>query len=298
MKKPVFRGAATALVTPMHPNGILDLETLKKLVLRQVESGIDALVPCGTTGECAVLSAPERLAVIETVVSAAEGRVPVIAGAGSNDTVKMLDFCRDAEKAGADALLLVTPYYNKCTENGLITHFLRAADAVSIPIILYHVPSRTGVRMGLHAREVLSRHPNIAGIKEAAPDLTLVSETADACGDALPVYSGNDDLTLPVMSLGGIGVISVTSNLFPREMHWLTSLMLDGKPKEALQLHRTLFPLMRELFCEVNPVPVKRAMEWIGLAAGPCRLPLGHLDDIHAKKLRSLVETLKNSSEP
>ncbi len=297
MKKLIFEGAATALITPMDKDLKPDLSMLSQIVRWQVEKGIDALVPCGTTGECATLTPAERIAVIEKTAEAAAGRVPVIAGAGSNDTARTVALAQDAEKAGADALLLVTPYYNKCTENGLIAHFLRVADAVTRPILLYHVPSRTGVKMSLAVREALAAHPNIVGIKEASPELDLVSGTMERCKEELTVYSGNDDLTLPIMALGGRGVISVTSNLFPAEMHRLTVLLREGKMEEARSLHYALYPLMKALFSAVNPVPVKRAMQWVGFPAGGCRLPLGELDDIPAEKLRSLVEKLKSSSQ-
>lgn len=297
MKKLIFEGAATALVTPMDKDLKPDLSMLSKIVRWQVEKGIDALVPCGTTGECSTLTPAERIAVIEKTAEAASGRVPIIAGAGSNDTARTISLAQNAEKSGADALLLVTPYYNKCTEKGLIAHFLRVADAVTHPILLYHVPSRTGVKMSLAVREALAAHPNIVGIKEASPELDLVSGTMKHCKEELTVYSGNDDLTLPIMALGGRGVISVTSNLFPAEMHRLTVLLREGKMEEARALHYSLYPLMKALFSAVNPVPVKRAMQWIGFPAGGCRLPLGELDDIPAEKLRTLVEKLKLSSQ-
>lgn len=293
MKRPVFTGAATALVTPMTKEGKLNLTMLEKLVEWQIQSGIDALVPCGTTGECATLSSRERSRVIEMTVASAQGRVPVIAGAGSNDTAKSVTYCKAAKAAGANALLLVTPYYNKCTQKGLQEHFLRLADATDLPVILYNVPSRTGVSISLDSRIILCRHPQIVGIKEAEPNLSLVSNTIEACGEELAVYSGNDDLTLPILSLGGRGIISVASNLFPREMQKLCRYGADGDYESARSLHYSLLPLMNMLFCEVNPIPVKAAMEWIGFPCGPCRMPLCPIDDIYAEKLRYLIEKAK-----
>lgn len=295
MKKTVFTGAATALVTPMQESGELNLPVLRELVEWQISQGIDALVPCGTTGESATLTAKEHSRVIAETVEAAGGRVPVIAGAGCNDTVKAQRLIRAAKRAGADALLLVTPYYNKCTQKGLVEHYTRLADTTDLPVILYNVPSRTGVTIGLEARAALSRHPNIVAIKEAGNDLSLISETIRTCGSDLAVYSGNDDLALPILAMGGCGVISVASNVIPAEVHELCRAALRGNFCKARKLHYSLLPLMKMLFCEVNPIPVKAAMEWIGYPCGRCRMPLSELDEDCAKKLRTLIEKSKSS---
>lgn len=295
MKKTIFTGCATALVTPMTEEGSLNLPVLRELVEWQITQGIDALVPCGTTGESATLSAKEHCTVIAETVQAAAGRVPVIAGAGSNDTAKAQRLIRAAKRAGADALLLVTPYYNKCTQKGLVEHYTRLADTTDLPVILYNVPSRTGVNIGPEARVKLSEHPNIVGIKEAGTDFALISETIQACGSDLALYSGNDDLALPILSLGGCGVISVTSNLFPAEMHELCRAALRGSIGKARKLYYTLLPVMKALFCEVNPIPVKAAMETIGFPCGRCRMPLSELDGNYAENLRTLIQKAKIS---
>lgn len=294
MKHRIFFGAATALVTPMREDGETDLAMLRQICEWQVESGIDALVPCGTTGESATMTAKERNIVIETVVDTVNGRIPVIAGAGCNDTRKAEQNCRDAKAAGADALLLVTPYYNKCTQNGLVEHYLRLADATDLPVILYNVPSRTGVSVGLEARTALCKHPNIAAIKEADTNLSLVSDTIDACKDNLTVYSGNDDLTLPMMSLGAAGVISVLSNLIPGEVASLCTAIQKNDMPKAQRLHYSFLPMIHALFSEVNPIPVKAAMRLAGFPCGECRMPLGRIEPQHAEELRRAWQSLKS----
>lgn len=274
MKERIFTGAATALVTPMNEDMSVNYEALKSLVNSQIENKIDALVICGTTGEKSTLRYDEHIKVIETAVKAADGRVPIIAGTGSNDTVYSVELCDDAVSVGADALLMVTPYYNKTSQTGLITHYNYIADRVSKPIILYNVPSRTGVAMKPETYFELSKHEKIVAVKEANGDLSSVAETKYLCGDNLDIYSGNDDQTVPIMSLGGIGVISVLSNICPYEMHKMCADYLSSNIKDAMDYQIKSTGLVKALFSDVNPIPVKEAMNIMGLNAGPCRLPL------------------------
>ncbi len=279
MKKRVFSGAATALVTPMNSDGSVNFEKLKSLVEFQITNGIDALVICGTTGEKSTLRYDEHIKVIETAAKTAAGRVPIIAGTGSNDTVYSVELCEDAKSVGADAYLMVAPYYNKASQTGLVKHYNYIADRVDKPIILYNVPSRTGVAIKPQTYKELSRHERIVAVKEANGDLSSVAETKYLCGDDLDIYSGNDDQTIPVMSLGGIGVISVLSNILPSVMHDICSLYLSGKTTEAAKLHLKHIGLMNAMFCDVNPIPVKEAMNMMGFDVGPCRLPLCSTSD-------------------
>lgn len=274
MKKRIFTGAATALVTPMNADGSVNFGRLKTLVNEQIDGGIDALVICGTTGEKSTLRYDEHLRVIEEAVKAANNRVPIIAGTGSNDTVYSVELCEDAASVGADAFLMVTPYYNKTSQAGLVAHYNYIADRVSKPIILYNVPSRTGVNIKAETYKELSKHPKIVATKEASGDLSLVAEIKYLCGDDLDIYSGNDDQTVPIMSLGGIGIISVLSNIAPKVMHDICELYLNGYTQAATELHLKHIGLMNSMFCDVNPIPVKEAMNMLGLDVGPCRMPL------------------------
>lgn len=286
MKKRVFTGAATALITPMNEDGSVNFSRLSSLVDEQIKGGIDALVICGTTGEKSTLGYDEHIRVIETAAKANGGRVPLIAGTGSNDTVYSVGLCADAEKAGADAFLMVTPYYNKTSQRGLAAHYNYIADRVNKPIILYNVPSRTGVAIKPETYKELSKHPNIVAVKEANGDLSSVAKTRYLCGDDLDFYSGNDDQTVPIMSLGGIGVISVMSNFLPNVMHEMCAEYLSGNTKEAAELQIKYTGLMNALFSDVNPIPVKTAMNLLGLAAGPCRLPLYPMDEKALENLK------------
>ena len=290
MKKRVFTGAATALITPMNKDGSVNFERLSSLVDEQVKGGIDALVICGTTGEKSTLNYEEHVRVIETAAKANAGRVPLIAGTGSNDTVYSVGLCEDAEKAGADAFLMVTPYYNKTSQRGLIAHYNYIADRVNKPIILYNVPSRTGVAIKPETYKELAKHPNIVATKEANGDLSAVSKTRYLCGDELDIYSGNDDQAVPIMSLGGIGVISVLSNFLPDVMHKMCADYLSGNTKSAADMQIKYTGLMNALFSDVNPIPVKAAMDILGLGAGPCRLPLYPMEE---KALENLKLKLK-----
>lgn len=289
MKQNVFKGAATALVTPMNEDGSVNFKRLETLVDEQITAGIDALVICGTTGEKSTLRYDEHVKVIEVAAAAAKKRVPIIAGTGSNDTVYSVELCTDAEKAGADAFLMVAPYYNKTSQAGLVAHYNYIADRVNKPIILYNVPSRTGVAIKPETYKELSKHPNIVATKEASGDLSLIAKTRYLCGDDLAVYSGNDDQIVPVMSLGGLGVISVLSNILPYETHKLCYEYLNGNTTEAQKMQIKYTGLISALFCDVNPIPVKTAMNLAGMDVGPLRLPLYPMNE---KNLAYLKEKL------
>lgn len=290
MKKRIFTGAATALITPMNSDYSVNFDRLEQLVEEQISGGIDALVICGTTGEKSTLRYDEHVKVIEVASKRANGRVPIIAGTGSNDTVYSVKLCSDAENAGADAFLMVAPYYNKTSQAGLVAHYNYIADRVNKPIILYNVPSRTGVAIKPETYKELSKHEKIVAVKEANGDLSSVAQTKYLCGDDLDIYSGNDDQTVPILSLGGIGVISVLSNFMPKLMHDICNLYLSGKTNEASELHIKYIGLMNALFGDVNPIPVKEAMNLIGMDVGKCRLPLYDMNP-SAKKV--IIEKLK-----
>lgn len=290
MKQRIFTGAATALVTPMFEDGSVNFKRLNSLIKEQITAGIDALVICGTTGEKSTLRYDEHVKVIEESVKAADGKVPIIAGTGSNDTVYSVELCNDAEKAGADAFLMVAPYYNKTSQDGLVAHYNYIADRVNKPIILYNVPSRTGVAIKPETYKELSKHEKIVAVKEANGDLSSVAKTRYLCGDDLDIYSGNDDQIIPIMSLGGIGVISVLSNILPAETHQMCKAALQGNFDLASKLQIKYTGLINALFSDVNPIPVKEAMNLMGMEAGPCRLPLYPMND-NAKSV--LIQKLK-----
>lgn len=291
MKQRIFTGAATALVTPMNNDGSVNFEKLTQLVDDQINAGIDALVICGTTGEKSTLNYKEHVKVIETAVNSANKRVPVIAGTGSNDTPYTVELCKDAISCGADAMLMVTPYYNKTSQKGLLSHYFYVADRIDSPIILYNVPSRTGVNIQPETYAKLCEHPNIVATKEANGDISSVALTKSLCGDKLDIYSGNDDQIIPIMSLGGIGVISVLSNIAPKETHKLCADYLDGKYIEAGKQQVFYAQLIKALFSDVNPIPVKEAMNIMGMNVGPCRLPLVEMDN---GPRDNLIKQLKN----
>lgn len=292
MKKKIFRGAATALVTPMHQDGSVNFERLSTLIDEQIAKGIDALVLCGTTGEKSTLNYEEHIAVVEAAAKTINKRVPLIAGAGSNDTKYSVGICNDAVKVGADALLMVTPYYNKTSQAGLVAHYNYVADRVDAPIILYNVPSRTGVNMLPETCAELAKHPNIIGLKEANGDIGSVVKTKHLCGDDLAIYSGNDDQIVPLLSVGGDGVISVLSNLLPKETHDMCQLFFDGDIAASRDLQIKYITLINALFSDVNPIPVKEAMEILGMEVGPCRLPLINMS---ADKRNALIAELKKA---
>ena len=273
MKKPVFTGACTALVTPFLGEAV-NYPMLEQLLRRQLEAGIRAIVLCGTTGESATLSDAEKLAIIRRARAFLRDRCTVIAGTGSNDTEHAVSLSRLAQEAGADALLVVTPYYNKATPEGLVVHYTAIAAAVHIPVIVYNVPSRTGVDMPVEVCRELAKIPNIAGIKEASPDISKIARLRAECPPEFTIWSGNDDQATAVMALGGAGVISVVSNLFPEEVQSMAMAALDGDFDTASDLQLKLLPLIRALFREVNPIPVKAAMKRLGYDCGICRLPL------------------------
>ena len=290
MKQRIFEGCATALITPMNKDGSVNFSALEDLVDIQIKRGIDALVICGTTGEKSTLRYDEHLKVIEVAVKAADKRVPIIAGTGSNDTVYSVELCRDAENLGADALLMVTPYYNKTSQNGLINHYNYIADRVSKPIILYNVPSRTGVNIKPETYKELAKHQRIVATKEASGDISQIAQIKYLCGDDLDIYSGNDDQTVPVLSLGGIGVISVLSNLLPDVLHNICAEYLKGNTSIAKDLQNKYLGLMNAMFCDVNPVPVKTAMNLLGYDVGECRLPLYPMDEKNLNLLKSKLK--------
>ncbi len=277
MKQTIFTGCATALVTPFL-NGLPDEEALRRLIDLQIAGGCRALVVAGTTGESAVLSYTEHKALIGAAVRLADGRIPVIAGAGSNNTANAMTLIRQAEDAGADALLLVTPYYNKTSQSGLLRHYSYLADRTEKPILLYDVPSRTGVHIQPETLAELSRHPRIVGLKAAGTDLDDVSRAIRLCPKDFSFYSGNDSLTLPMMALGAKGTISVASNLVPEAISELTRLCLIGDYRNAAAIHYEYLPLMDALFTDVNPIPIKTAMAALGLISGELRLPLTELE--------------------
>jgi len=277
----IFVGSGVALVTPFDENGAVNYDVLARLIEFQLDNGTDAIITCGTTGEASTLTDDEQIEVIRFTVDRVKKRVPVIAGAGSNFTEHGIALCRLAQKAGADALLLVTPYYNKTTQKGLIAHFNAQAAAVDIPVILYNVPSRTGLNMTPETVNALSYTENIVAIKEASGNITQVVEIAALCDGRLDIYSGNDDQVVPLLSLGGKGVISVAANIIPKQMHDLVTRYLSGDTQGGLALQLGIMGLYRALFCEVNPIPVKAAMNMMGLQAGGYRKPLVEMEPAH-----------------
>ena len=284
MKNLIFRGIATAMVTPMTATGV-DYDALARFIDFQLEEGINALVAVGTTGESATLTPQERKEVIRFTVERVAGRVPVIAGTGTNNTQHVLEFTKSACDDGADAVLVVTPYYNKATQAGLIAHFTAVADASDKPVILYNVPSRTGCNLLPDTVAVLAKHPNIAAIKEASGNMGQVVELAAKCGDDIAIYSGEDGITLPILSMGGQGCISVASNVVPRTMVSLADTFFRGDVAEAARMQRELWPLIHLLFCEVNPIPAKAAVSAMGYGQEHIRLPLTPMEDAHRAAL-------------
>ncbi len=292
MKDIVFRGAGVAIITPFTEDGI-NFDELGRIIEDQIAGGTDAIVITGTTGESATMTDAEHKSAIKYAVEKVAGRIPVVAGTGSNETDYAIQLSKYAEEVGADALLVVTPYYNKCTQKGLVQHYTAIADAVNIPIIMYNVPSRTGVNIQVPTYKKLSEHPRIVAVKEASGDLSQIAKIRHACGDDLAVYSGNDDQIIPILSLGGQGVISVLSNVAPRETHNICQLYFDGKVQEAAKLQIEFIDLIGALFCEVNPIPVKVAMRMKGYNAGILRLPLSEMEPEHETLLRKTLEAHK-----
>ena len=292
MKDVIFKGCGTALVTPFTNDGI-DFEQFRKLIEFQILEGIDSLIICGTTGESSTMTLEERKSAIEFSVKVANGRVPIIAGTGGNNTKEAIEMSKFAQSVGVNGLLLVTPYYNKTTQAGLVTHYTEIAKNVNLPIILYNVPSRTGVNIEPETCLKLSKVPNIVAVKEASGNISQIAKIANLCKDELTIYSGNDDQTVPILSLGGLGVISVFSNLYPKFMHNMVMDFLTGNWQKACASQLYALPLMNALFCEVNPIPVKYAMNKIGFECGIPRLPLVELTE----KGKELIDMeLKNFS--
>lgn len=291
MKQTIFTGAATALVTPFDSQGNIYWEELERLVEMQIDGGIDAIVACGTTGEAATMTTEEHTQVIKFIIDKVNGRVPVIAGTGSNDTKFCVELSLEAKSLGADGLLLVTPYYNKTSQKGLIESFNYVADSVKMPCILYNVPSRTGCNIQPATYKELSKNPYIVAVKEANGDISATARTAALCGEELTIYSGEDNQTLPIMALGGKGVISVFSNALPGTMHQLADAMLKGDLETARKLDLEYLDLMDGFFLDVNPIPIKEAMYQMGMIqSNYCRLPLTTMTDEGKAKLTALLK--------
>ena len=291
VKTPLFKGSCTALVTPLNENGI-DYERLRKNIDLQYENGTAAIVICGTTGENAVQTQAEHDELVRVAVNHTAGRMKVIAGIGSNDTQHALHNAQNAKAVGADGVLMVTPYYNKSTQKGLVEHFTYVADRVEIPLILYNVPSRTGIGIGAETYKTLSAHPNINGVKEASGDFSLIGKTVALCGNDLFLWSGNDDNTVPMMAMGALGVISVASNLVPGVLSKLCALCLEGDYAAAAALYGKYAALFSTLFIETNPIPVKTAMRLCGLDSGLMRLPLTGMSEEHLNILQSCLREI------
>ena len=292
MKKVLFKGCGTALATPLTKDDKINYATLEKLIENQIKGKIDALIVCGTTGESATLSDTEKKEIIKFVVDKVHGRVPVIAGTGSNNTTHAIELTKYAEKVGCDGVLVVTPYYNKTTQAGLIEHYKLIAKNTKLPIILYNVPSRTGVNINPETCLELSKIKNIVAIKEASGNISQVIKIKSLCGNNLNIYSGNDDLIIPTLSVGGIGVISVLSNIKQEYTHLICKNYFDGKVKKATDMQIKAIPLIESLFCEVNPSPVKYALNCIGLDFGNPRLPLITVNEEHKKLIKKQINTI------
>ena len=287
----IFKGAGVALITPFNEDETVNYDMLGELIERQIAGNTDAIIVCGTTGEPATMTEDEKLAVIKYAVEKTAGRIPVIAGTGGNATSVVIDFSKKAEALGVDGLLVVTPFYNKATQNGLYAHYKEVAKAVSLPIIMYNVPSRTGCNIAPETAVRLARDcENIVGIKEASGNISQVAKLAKQVGGILDIYSGNDDQVIPILSLGGIGVISVLSNVAPKAAHDMVMEYLEGDRKKAAALQLDYLDLINALFCEVNPIPVKGAMNLMGYNVGKLRLPLTEIEDAHRELVRKCLK--------
>lgn len=287
----IFEGAGVALVTPFYPNGEVNFDKLRDLLEEQIAGGTDAIISCGTTGESSTMSHEEHVEVVRFTCEVVNGRIPVIAGAGSNSTKEAIHLSQAAEKAGADGLLLVTPYYNKATQNGLIAHYTAIAESVNIPILLYHIPGRTGVTMKPETIVKLCKDvPNIVGVKEASGNFSAMAEIMNLADGCVDLYSGNDDQIVPLLSLGGKGVISVLSNVAPQQTHDICQAFFDGDVKKSCELQLAAIPLINALFCEVNPIPVKAALNLMGRETGPMRLPLTEIEPQNQERLAKAMK--------
>ena len=288
----IFEGAGVALVTPFKANGDVNYDKLEEILEEQIAGGTDAIVICGTTGEASTMSPEEHLSVIKYGCEVVKGRIPVVAGTGSNCTREAVYMSQKAEEAGADGVLLVTPYYNKATQNGLIAHFTTIAEAIKIPALLYHIPGRTGVTMKPETIVSLCKNvPNIVGVKEASGNFSSIVTMMNMADGCIDVYSGNDDQIVPLLSMGGKGVISVLSNVAPKQTHDICQKFFDGDVKGSLQMQLDAIPLVSALFSEVNPIPVKAAMNMMGKEVGPLRLPLTEMEDAHKEVLKQAMKS-------
>lgn len=292
MKNTIFTGAGVAIITPFNEDGSINFEGLGTNIDYQIENGTDAIIICGTTGEASTMTEAEHLECIRYAVERTAKRVPVIAGTGSNDTRTAIELSQEAEKLGADGLLLVTPYYNKTTQAGLIKHYTMIADSVNIPIILYNIPGRTGMGITIDTLKVLAEHKNIVAVKEASGNISYTAQAAAAIGDKMDIYSGNDDIIVPMMALGAKGVISVLSNIMPKETHEMCQLCLDNNFAPAIEMQLKYLEVINNLFIEVNPIPVKAAMNMMGMPSGTLRMPLVEMGEANAEKLRASMQRL------
>lgn len=287
----IFEGAGVALVTPFTESGEMNYPKLKELVEEQIAGGTDSIIACGTTGESSTMTHEEHIEVVRFVCEVVNKRIPVIAGAGSNSTKEAIHLSQEAQKAGADGLLLVTPYYNKATQGGLIAHYTAIAEAVDIPILLYHIPGRTGVTMKPETIVKLCRDvPNIVGVKEASGNFSTIAEIMSMANGCVDLYSGNDDQIVPLLAMGGKGVISVLSNIAPRQTHDICEAFFKGDVKKSCELQLKAIPLINQLFCEVNPIPVKAGMNLMGREVGPLRLPLTEMEPQNQEKLKKAMQ--------
>lgn len=290
MKNTIFTGAGIAIITPFNEDGSVNYDRLGEMIDYQIANSTDAIIICGTTGESSTMTDEEHLECIRYAVKKTAGRVPVIAGTGSNDTRYAIELSKEAEAVGADALLLVTPYYNKTTQRGLAMHFKAIADAVNIPIVLYNIPGRTGMGFEVSTVKELAQHKNIVAIKEASGNISYAAKLIAECGDIIDVYSGNDDMVVPLMSLGAKGVISVASHVIPQQMHDMVQYCLDNNFSEATKIQIEYLDLINALFIEVNPIPVKEAVNMMGVDVGSCRMPLCDMSEEHKAILRAKME--------
>ena len=287
----IFTGAGVAIITPMTETGAVNYPKLEEILEYQIANGTDAIIICGTTGESSTLSHEEHLEAIRFTAEKVAGRIPVIAGTGSNCTETAIYLSQEAEKYGVDGVLLVTPYYNKATQKGPIAHFTKIANSIKIPVILYNIQSRTGVNIAPETMAYLAKNvENIVGVKEASGNISQIAKIAELCGESFDIYSGNDDQVVPLLSLGGKGVISVLSNIAPRETHDIVAKFMDGDVKGSRELQLRALPLIEKLFCEVNPIPVKAAMNMLGWEVGPLRMPLSEMEEEHQKELKAAMD--------
>ena len=287
----IFTGAGVAIVTPMTETGAVNYPKLEELIEYQIANGTDAIIICGTTGESSTLTHEEHLEAIRFTAEKVAGRIPVIAGTGSNCTETAVYLSQEAEKYGVDGVLLVSPYYNKATQKGLIAHFTKIANSIKIPVILYNIQSRTGVNMTPETIAYLAKNvENIVAVKEASGNISQIAKVAQLCGDSIDIYSGNDDQIVPILSLGGKGVISVLSNVAPKETHDIVAKFLDGDVAGSRDLQLRALPVIEKLFCEVNPIPVKAALNMLGWEVGPLRMPLSEMEEEHQKELKVAMD--------